>query len=48
MVSAFWSLLGFPVITGLPPRINFVAAYFCSDIIPKIGEGMPFDLANPP
>jgi hypothetical protein len=48
MVSAFWPPLSFPVITALPPRTKFTAACFCSHIILKIVEGMPFDLANSP
>jgi hypothetical protein len=46
MVSIFACPLGFPVITRLPPRTKFTAAYFCGDIIPKVIEGMPFDLAT--
>jgi hypothetical protein len=46
MVSTFWSPLGFLVTTELRPRTKFTVACFCSDIIPKIIEGIPFDLAN--
>jgi hypothetical protein len=48
MVAIFWSLLGFPVINALPPRIKFAVHYFGRDIIPKIVEGMPFHLADSP
>jgi hypothetical protein len=48
MISIFWSPLGFPVITGRPPRIKFTADYLCRDVIPKIVEGIPSDLANSP
>jgi histone-lysine N-methyltransferase SETMAR len=48
IVSIFWSPIGFPVITTLPPRAKFSACYFCHDIIPQIVEGMPFDLAISP
>jgi hypothetical protein len=48
MVSIFWSPLGFPVTTVLPPRTIFTAASFYGDIIPKIVDGMSFDLANSP
>jgi hypothetical protein len=48
MVSVFWSLLGSPVITALPPRTKFAATFFYSSIVSKIVEGRPFDLANSP
>jgi hypothetical protein len=35
------------VITALSPKAKFTAAYFCSDIIPKIAEQMPFDNDTP-
>jgi hypothetical protein len=46
MISIFWFPLGFPVIAAIPLRPKSTAAYFCSDIILKIVEGIPFDLAN--
>jgi hypothetical protein len=45
VVSIFWSLPGCLVIAALVPRTKLTAAYFCGEIIPKIVEGMPFDLA---
>jgi hypothetical protein len=48
MVSIFWSLFGFPVVPALPPRTRFTTAHCCGDIIPKIVEGMSFDLGNSP
>jgi hypothetical protein len=48
MVSIFWSPIGFPVMIALPPKTKFTSAYFCNDIIPKIVEGMPFDVAKSP
>jgi hypothetical protein len=38
--------LGFRLIAALPPVIKFTAAYFGNDIILKIIDGMPFNLAN--
>jgi hypothetical protein len=46
MVYIFWSALGFSAISALPPRSKFTAADFWNDIIPKIVEGITFDLAN--
>jgi hypothetical protein len=40
--------VGFPVYTARPPRTKFIAAYFCSDIIPEIVDGVPFSRANSP
>jgi transposase InsO family protein len=34
------------VITALLPKTKFSSTYFCNDIIPKIVEEMPFDLAK--
>jgi hypothetical protein len=48
MISIFWSPLALSVIPGVRVSIKFTPAYFYSDIIPKIIEGMSFDLANPP
>jgi hypothetical protein len=48
MISMFSSPIGFPVITALPPKTSFYSGYFCDHIIPKIGEGLPFDLAQSP
>jgi histone-lysine N-methyltransferase SETMAR len=48
MVSIFWSPVNFPVITALPSKSKFSSAYFCDKIIPKIVDGMPFDLAKSP
>jgi hypothetical protein len=48
MVSIFWSPVGFPVITALPPKTSFSSAYFCDHIIPKIVERLPFDLVQSP
>jgi hypothetical protein len=38
----------FTVTTAIPAKTNFIVVYCCSDIIPKIVEGMPFDLENSP
>jgi hypothetical protein len=48
MFSIFRSPPGFPVITALQPRTKFIAAYSCSEIIPKMAGGMPLDPANSP
>jgi histone-lysine N-methyltransferase SETMAR len=48
MILVFWFPLGFPVITVPLRRAKFTAAYFCGDVIPKIIEGMPFDLTDSP
>jgi hypothetical protein len=48
MGSIFWSPVGFPVITALPPRPKVSSASFYDNIIPKIVEGIPFDLAESP
>jgi hypothetical protein len=36
----------FPGEYALPPRTKFTAGDFCSGIIRKIAEGMPFDQAK--
>jgi hypothetical protein len=46
MVLIFRCPLGFPVITTLPSNTKFTADYFCNGVIPKIVEGLSFDLAN--
>lgn len=46
MVSIFWSPIGFPLITALPPKTNFSSAYLCGNIIPKIIQALPFDFAQ--
>jgi hypothetical protein len=45
MVLMLWSLLGFPVIRALLPSTKFTAVYFTA-IFPKIGKGIPFELAK--
>jgi hypothetical protein len=40
--------IGFPVITAPQPDINSSSAYFCDDNIPKILEGMSFNLTQSP
>jgi transposase len=47
-VSIFWCPVGFPDSTALPPKTKFSSTYFCNNIIPKIVERMPFDLAESP
>jgi hypothetical protein len=48
VVSIFWCPFGFLVIAAFPPKTKITAAYFCNDIILKIVEEKPFDLANSP
>jgi hypothetical protein len=48
MVSIFWSPVGFPIITALPPKAKFSSAYLCDNIIPKIIEAMPVELTESP
>jgi hypothetical protein len=46
MISIFWSPVGFPVIAVLPSITKFTASYFCDDIVPKIGEGIPSSMTT--
>jgi hypothetical protein len=48
IVWIFSSPAGFSVITMLLSRIKLTSAYFCGGVIPKVFEGMPFDLVTSP
>jgi hypothetical protein len=41
MIIIFWSLLGFPVIQALPPKVAFTSKFFIDGILPHIVAAKP-------